>query len=787
MKINFSKPLYFSKFNDIIMFATIMLFKKFTKKEGTKLKLSFEQKTNFPAWDGFTEGIWNDEVNVRDFIQLNVSPYHGDSTFLTPATDRTKQLWAEVCELTKQENEKGILDAETKIPAAINSHGAGYVNKDLEQIVGFQADKPLKRLIMPKGGIRVIKKALEHYGYSLDPITEEIYTKHRKAHNDGVFDAYTPEMLAARKSGIITGLPDAYGRGRIIGDYRRLALYGTDFLISDKKNQLERLNLPVFNEETILLREEVSEQIRALKQLEEMSAAYGFDVTQPAKTAKEAIQWTYLAYLASAKQQDGAATSLGRTSSFLDIYIERDLQNGTITESEAQELIDHFVMKLRMIRFLRTPEYNALFSGDPTWVTEAIGGMSENGETLVTKNSYRFLHTLYNLGPAPEPNLTVLWSVNLPQNFKTFCAQASIDTSSIQYESDDLMRGHWGDDYSIACCVSAMRTGKQMQFFGARANLAKCLLYAINGGRDEKSGVQVAPEFAPITSEYLDFDEVTRKFDQIQDWLAGLYINTLNLIHYMHDKYNYESLQMAFHDLEILRTQACGVAGLSVVADALSAIKYARVKTVRNDAGLVVDYEVEGSYPAFGNNDERVDGMAHNIVQNFMEKIQRQKTYRNAMPTLSVLTITSNVVYGKVTGSTPDGRKAGEAFAPGANPMHGRDKKGAVASMASVSKLPYEYSLDGISYTFSIIPKALGTEQQNRRSNLVGLMDGFFYDHGHHININVFDKETLLDAMERPEHYPQLTIRVSGYAVNFVKLTREQQLDVIHRTFHERL
>ncbi|MCL2017057.1 MAG: formate C-acetyltransferase [Defluviitaleaceae bacterium] len=731
--------------------------------------------------------MWNDEVNVRDFIQLNLSPYHGDAAFLTGATDRTKQLWSEVCELTKLESEKGILDAETKIPASINSHGPGYINKELEQIVGFQADKPLKRLIMPKGGIRVIKKALEHYGYSLDPITEEIYTKHRKAHNDGVFDAYTPEMLAARKSGIITGLPDAYGRGRIIGDYRRLALYGTEFLISDKKSQLERLNVPVFNEENILLREEVSEQIRALKQLAEMAASYGFDVTVPATNAKEAVQWTYLAYLASAKQQDGAATSLGRVSSFLDIYIERDLQNGKITESEAQELVDHFVMKLRLIRFLRTPEYNALFSGDPTWVTEAIGGMSESGETLVTKNSYRFLHTLYNLGPAPEPNLTVLWSVNLPQNFKSYCAQCSIDTSSIQYESDDLMRGHWGDDYSIACCVSAMRTGKQMQFFGARANLAKCLLYAINGGRDEKSGVQVAPEFAPVTSEYLDFDEVTRKFDQIQEWLARVYINTLNLIHYMHDKYNYESLQMAFHDLEILRTQACGVAGLSVVADALSAIKYARVKTIRNEEGLVVDYEVEGSYPAFGNNDERVDGMAHNVVQNFMEKLQRQKTYRNAMPTLSVLTITSNVVYGKVTGSTPDGRKAGEPFAPGANPMHGRDTKGAVASMASVSKLPYDYSLDGISYTFSIIPKALGTEPQNRKINLVGLMDGFFYDHGHHININVFDKETLLDAMERPEHYPQLTIRVSGYAVNFVKLTREQQLDVIYRTFHERL
>ena len=744
-------------------------------------------KDTCPAWEGFNEGTWSHEVNVRDFIQRNVTPYHGNEAFLEGATDRTKSLWDEVCKLTMIENEKGILDVETKKPSSIVSHGPGYINRDLEQIVGLQTDKPLKRHIMPKGGIRVIKSALKSYGYELDPTTEEIYTKYRKAHNDGVFDAYTEEMRNARRSGIITGLPDAYGRGRIIGDYRRLALYGSDFLIKDKENQLNSIDLPHMDEENIRLREEVSEQIRALEELTEMAKSYGFDVTQPAVTAKEAIQWTYLAYLASAKQQDGAATSLGRVSSFLDIYIERDIQLGLITEADAQEFMDHFAMKLRMIRFLRTPEYNNLFSGDPTWVTEAIGGMSESGETLVTKTAYRMLHTLYNLGPAPEPNLTVLWSVNLPENFKNYCAQVSIDTSSIQYESDDLMRGYWGDDYSIACCVSAMRTGKQMQFFGARANLAKALTYAINGGKDEKSGEQIAPEFAPITSEYLDYDEVVRKLDQMLEWLAQLYINTLNVIHYMHDRYNYESLQMAFHDLEILRTHACGIAGLSVVVDSLSAIKFAKVKTIRNEAGLVVDYEIEGDYPAFGNNDERVDTMANDIVKQFMEKLQKQKAYRNAVPTMSVLTITSNVVYGKATGSTPDGRKAGEAFAPGANPMHGRDCNGAIASMASVSKLPYAHSLDGISYTFSIIPGALGDKPKIRQQNLSGLLDAYFNDNGHHININVFDKETLLDAMDHPEKYPQLTIRVSGYAVNFVKLTRDQQLEVIHRTFHERL
>ena len=742
---------------------------------------------NTTAWQDFNPGVWASEVNVRDFIQKNITPYHGDDSFLVEPTENTSKLWSEVCDLTKQENAKGVLDIETKIPSTITSHPAGYINKELEKVVGLQTDKPLKRGFMPKGGIRVIQKAMAHYGYKLDPVTEDIYTNHRKAHNDGVFDAYTPEMLAARRSGIITGLPDSYGRGRIIGDYRRVALYGTDFLIEDKRNQLLRETPAVLAEENIRLREELKEQIRALKALAEMATSYDFDISRPAENAKEAIQWTYFAYLAAAKEQDGAATSLGRVASFLDIYIERDLLSGTITETEAQELIDHFAMKLRMIRFLRSPEYNSLFSGDPTWVTEAIGGMSEDGRTLVTKNSFRFIHTLKNLGPAPEPNLTVLWSVNLPDGFKDFCAKMSIETSSIQYENDDLMRGYWGDDYSIACCVSAMRTGKQMQFFGARANLAKALNYAINGGKDEKTGAQVAPEYAPITSEYLNYDEVSSRFDKMMEWLAGLYISTLNTIHYMHDKYNYESIMFALHDKSIVRTLACGIAGLSVVADSLAAIKYAKVKTIRNENGLVVDYEIEGEYPSYGNNDERADCIAQGIVKTFMSKLKTHKTYRKAITTLSVLTITSNVVYGKATGSTPDGRKDGEAFAPGANPMHGRDKKGAIASMVSVAKLPYEYSQDGISYTFSIIPGALGQNEEMRIENLVGLLDGYFAENGHHININVFDKETLLDAMERPEDYPQLTIRVSGYAVNFVKLTREQQLEVIHRTFHEKL
>jgi len=741
-----------------------------------------EQKS---AWQGFEEGNWQTEVDVRGFIIANYTPYEGGSAFLQGATERTLALWQEVQTLLRAENEKGILDAETHTPSTIVSYGPGYINKSLEQIVGLQTDKPLKRGIMPSGGLRVVKKALEGYGYTLDSAVEKTFSTYRKTHNDGVFSAYTESMRKARHTGIITGLPDAYGRGRIIGDYRRVALYGTDFLIQDKKNQLQSLDLSAIDGDVIQLREDVSEQIKALGQLAKMAEAYGIDISKPATTAKEAIQYTYFGYLAATKQQDGAAMSIGRVSSFLDIYIERDLQKGILTESGAQELMDHLVMKLRIIRFLRTADYNQLFSGDPTWVTEVIGGMGVDGRTLVTKNSFRMLNTLYTLGAAPEPNMTVLWSVNLPQGFKDFCAKASIDTSSIQYESDDLMRPYWGDDYSIACCVSAMRTGKQMQFFGARANLAKALLYTINGGKDEKTGEQIAPEFAPITGDVLAYDEVVRKFERMLEWLSELYINTLNVIHYMHDKYNYESLQMALHDLEVLRTEACGIAGLSVVADSLSAIKYAKVHVIRNEDGLAVDYRVEGEYPSFGNNDERVDRMAYDVVKLFMEKLSKQKTYRKSVATLSVLTITSNVVYGKKTGSTPDGRKAGEPFAPGANPMHGRDKKGAIASMASVAKLPYEYSQDGISYTFSIIPKALGKSEDDRIQNLTGLMDGYFHDGGHHININVFDKETLLDAMDHPEKYPQLTIRVSGYAVNFIKLTREQQLDVIHRTFHE--
>jgi len=737
-------------------------------------------------WYDFNLGSWTTDINVRSFIQHNYTPYEGDSTFLVGPTKRTTQLWDEVSLLMVEETKKGIIDAETLKPSTITTFGPGYLDKEKEVIVGFQTDKPLKRGIMPNGGVRVVKNALEAYGYTLDKTTEEIYTNNRKTHNDGVFDAYTDAMKKARHTGIITGLPDAYGRGRIIGDYRRVALYGVDFLIEEKKHEKKLLEIPILESPDIRLREEISEQIKALKQLKEMAAFYGYDIASPAKNSLEATQWTYFAYLAAIKEQDGAAMSLGRVTTFLDIYYERDLKNGLITEEEVQELMDQFVMKLRMVRFLRTPSYNDLFSGDPTWVTESIGGMGLDGRTLVTKSSFRILHTLYNLGPAPEPNLTILWSTFLPEPFKKFCTKVSIDTSSIQYESDDIMREVWGDDYGIACCVSAMRIGKQMQFFGARANLGKALLYAINGGKDEKSGEQVAPMFAPVTGDYLDYDEVIAKFDQTLDWLSELYINTLNVIHYMHDKYNYEKLQMALHDINILRTEACGIAGLSVVADSLSAIKYAKVKVLRNDAGLAVDYEIEGEYPAFGNNDDRVDQIAIDLVERFMNKLRKVKTYRGAKQTLSVLTITSNVVYGKKTGSTPDGRKAGEPFAPGANPMHGRDKNGAVASMASVAKLPYKHAEDGISYTFSIVPKALGKDEEERANNLAGMLDGYFHDKGHHINVNVFDRETLLDAMEHPEKYPQLTIRVSGYAVNFVKLNREQQLDVLHRTFHER-
>ena len=737
-------------------------------------------------WRNFTEGYWQSEIDVREFIQLNYSPYEGDESFLPGPTKRTKKLWEKTTVLLDEENKKGgTLNIDTNTISTITSHEPGHIDKDLEVIVGLQTDEPLKRAIMPFGGIRMVKNACDAYGYKLETEVEKIFTEYRKTHNQGVFDAYTPEIRRARKAGIITGLPDAYGRGRIIGDYRRVALYGVDRLIQEKKRQLGLLETAWMEDEIIRQREETTEQIKALEALKEMAGSYGFDISQPAKNAFEAVQWTYFAFLGAVKEQNGAAMSLGRVSTFLDIYMERDIAEGTLTEVEAQELIDHFVIKLRLVRFLRTPEYNELFSGDPTWVTEAIGGMTLDGRTLVTKTSFRFLHTLTNLGPAPEPNMTVLWSLALPENFKKYCARMSIATSSIQYENDDIMRPMWGDDYSIACCVSAMRTGKQMQFFGARANLAKALLYAVNGGRDEQLGLQVTPHFAPITSEYLDFDEVMEKFDEVMEWLARTYINALNIIHYMHDKYSYEALEMALHDMDILRTMACGIAGLSVVVDSLSAIKYARVKPIRNEAGLAVDFEIEGDFPMFGNNDERVDDLATFLVESFMRKLRKQKTYRNSKPTLSILTITSNVVYGKKTGNTPDGRKAGDPFAPGANPMHGRDKKGAIASLSSVAKLPYRNAEDGISYSIPIVPKVLGRDKEARVNNLVAMMDGYFHKKGHHMNVNVFERETLLDAMEHPEKYPQLTIRVSGYAVNFVKLTREQQEDVIKRTFFE--
>ena len=736
-------------------------------------------------WRNFKGETWQTQVNVRDFIVANYTPYHGTADFLEGPTEKTHQLWEKAKVLIEEEREKGVLAAETKTPSTITTYQAGYIDKTLESIVGFQTDTPLKRGIMPFGGSKVVKSALAAYGYEFDKDTEHAFTHYRKTHNQGVFDVYSAEMLKARKSGIITGLPDAYGRGRIIGDYRRVALYGTQFLIEDKmreKNELTRMN-----EKEIRLREELTEMIAALKALTEMATFYGFDVSVPAKNAKEAIQWTYFGFLAATKQQDGAAMSLGRVSTFLDIYIERDLAEGTITEAEAQEYMDHFSMKLRLIRFLRTPEYNDLFSGDPTWVTESIGGQAETGETLVTKNSFRMLHGLYNLGPAPEPNLTVLWSVDLPRGFKEYCAKASIDTSSIQYENDDLMRQYWGDDYGIACCVSAMRIGKQLQFFGARANMAKALLYAINGGVDELSGVQVSPPFEPIKGDYLDYDEVLEKYEQITEWLADLYMKTLNVIHFMHDKYNFESLQMSLHDRDVLRTQATGIAGLSVVVDSLSAIKNSKVRIIRNEAGLAVDYEIEGAYPTFGNNEDTTNDIAKMVVEQFMGKLKARETYRDAKTTMSILTITSNVVYGQKTGSTPCGRKTGEPFAPGANPMHGRDNKGAIASMASVSQLPYKSAQDGISLTFSIVPEALGKDLEKKINNLVGILDGYFNDQGHHVNVNVFNKSTLLDAMENPHLYPQLTVRVSGYAVNFVKLTREQQLDVIHRTLHDRI
>ena len=746
---------------------------------------------DFKQWNGFNKaGEWTKEIDVRGFIQSNYTPYEGDSKFLAGATEKTKKLWDEVLELYKKERENGgVLDADCKTPSSVNAYEAGYIDKDLEEIVGLQTDAPLKRAIMPNGGIRIVEKSAAAYGFKVDPETEYIYHNLRKTHNDGVFEVYTPDIRAARSSHLLTGLPDGYGRGRIIGDYRRVALYGVDALIAEKKVELEILDTDEFTEDIIRRREEVSDQIKALNDLKAMAAKYGFDISVPASNAKEAIQWLYFGYLGAVKDQNGAAMSLGRTSTFLDVYIERDIENGVLTEEQAQELMDQFIIKLRLVRFLRAPEYNELFSGDPVWVTESIGGMGIDGRTLVTKNSFRVLHTLDNLGPAPEPNLTVLWSNNLPQGFKDYCADVSIRTSAIQYENDDLMRITLGDDYGIACCVSAMKIGKQMQFFGARANLAKTLLYAINGGRDENSGKQVAPKFQPITSEYLDYDEVMEKFDVMMDYVAKIYIKALNAIHYMHDKYSYEALEMALHDRDedILRTMACGIAGLSVAADSLSAIKYAKVKVIRDETGLAVDYQVEGDFPKYGNDDDRVDQIAVDIVKSFLRKLQKHHTYRGSKHTLSILTITSNVVYGKNTGNTPDGRRAGEPFGPGANPLHGRDSNGALAVMNTIAKLPYEYSEDGISFTFSITPAALGKDEETKVNNLVSMLDGYFKQTGHHINVNVFNRELLIDAMNHPENYPQLTIRVSGYAVNFIKLTREQQLDVINRTIHERI
>ena len=743
----------------------------------------------FEQWKNFNKnGEWTKEINVRDFIQANYTPYTGDSSFLSNATDKTRKLWNEVLDLYEKERKNGgVLDVDTKTPSTVNGYEAGYIDKDLEEIVGLQTDAPLKRAIMPNGGIRIVEKSCEAYGFKVDEETDKIYHTLRRTHNDGVFAVYTPDVRAARSSHLLTGLPDGYGRGRIIGDYRRVALYGVDALIADKKQELNIYDVDEFTYDVIRSREELYDQIIALEDLKKMAQKYGFDISLPAKNAKEAIQWLYFGYLGAVKDQNGAAMSIGRISTFLDIYIENDIKNGTLTEEQAQELMDHFVMKLRLVRFLRTPEYNELFSGDPVWVTESIGGMGVDGRTLVTKNSFRILHTLNTLGPAPEPNLTVLWSKNLPQGFKDFCAKISIDTSAIQYENDDLMRATLGDDYGIACCVSAMRIGKQMQFFGARANLAKTLLYAINGGRDENSGKQIGPKMRPITSEYLDYDEVVDKFDVMMEYVAKIYIKALNAIHYMHDKYSYEALEFALHDKDIYRTMACGIAGLSVVADSLSAIKYAKVKVIRNDEGLAVDYDVEGDYPKYGNDDDRVDEIAVNIVKEFERKLQKHQIYRHATPTLSVLTITSNVVYGKNTGSTPDGRKSGVPFGPGANPLYGRDTNGAVAVMNTIAKLPYEYSSDGISYTFAITPQTLGNDDESKVHNLVGLLDGYFMQTGHHINVNVFNRELLLDAMDHPEKYPQLTIRVSGYAVNFVKLTREQQLDVIRRTIQEKI
>ncbi|HEU4767141.1 MAG TPA: formate C-acetyltransferase [Pyrinomonadaceae bacterium] len=736
-----------------------------------------------PQWEGFNTGFWNSEINVRDFIQQNYEPYEGDESFLAPATPRTKQIWEQLNGLFVEERKKGVLDI-SPIPSSITAHDAGYIDRDNEVIVGLQTEAPLKRAIMPNGGFRMIANALKTYGHEADPHVVEAFTKYRKTHNDGVFDAYTEDIRRCRSSHILTGLPDAYGRGRIIGDYRRVALYGVERLIKHKQDEKRHLDAAMSTDDIIRDREELSEQIRALKELQEMAVKYGYDISAPARTAREAVQWLYFGYLAAVKEQNGAAMSLGRTSTFLDIYFERDLKSGEITEEQAQEIIDDFVIKLRIVRFLRTPEYDDLFAGDPTWVTESIGGMGDDGRPLVTKTSFRFLQTLYNLGPAPEPNLTIWYSPRLPNGFRSFTAKVAIDSSSIQFESDEIMRSAWGDDGAIACCVSPMLVGKQMQFFGARANLAKCLLYAINGGRDELNGKQVGPSIGPVHGDYLDFDEVLEKYEQMMEWLAGVYVNAMNVIHYMHDKYAYERIEMALHDYAPVRTMAFGIAGLSVVADSLSAIRYAKVRVIRDETGLITDYETEGDFPKFGNNDNRVDQFASWLVSTFMSKLRKFPTYRRALHTQSVLTITSNVVYGKNTGNTPDGRRHGEPFAPGANPMHGRDVHGIHASAASVAKIPYRDAADGISLTSSLVPEGLGRVEADRIANLRGILDAFFGSTGYHMNVNVLNREMLLDAMDHPEKYPQLTIRVSGYAVNFVRLTREQQMDVINRTFH---
>ncbi|MBP0450562.1 formate C-acetyltransferase [Kitasatospora sp. RG8] len=753
--------------------------------------MNAQQHGTSTAWHGFQGERWRETIDVRDFIQHNYTPYQGDASFLAGPTERTLAVWKQITDRFPEERAKGVYDIAHDIPAGITAHAPGYIDRERELIVGLQTDAPLKRAIMPYGGWRMVAGALKTYGYPVDPGLEKVFTEYRKTHNDGVFDAYTPEILAARKAGVITGLPDAYGRGRIIGDYRRVPLYGVDRLIEVKRAEKAELDHlphdPSRLEETIREREELAEQIRALGELKQMAAGYGHDVAGPATTAREAVQWLYFAYLAAVKEQNGAAMSLGRTSTFLDIYLQRDLEAGRLTEEQAQELIDDFVIKLRIVRFLRTPEYDELFSGDPTWVTESIGGIGEDGRPLVTRTSFRYLQTLYNLGPAPEPNLTVFWSPQLPHGFKEFCAKVSIDTSSIQYESDELMRPRFGDDTAIACCVSAMPVGRQMQFFGARVNLAKTLLYAINGGRDEISGAQVGPATGALSGDVLDYKEVLAKLDQQLDWLAATYVHALDVIHYMHDKYAYERLEMALHDRDVRRTLACGIAGLAVAADSLSAIKHTTVHPVRDDTGLAVDYLVEGDYPAYGNNDDRADAIAVRLVEEFMDKVRKQPAYRGAEHTQSVLTITSNVVYGRKTGATPDGRKAGEPFSPGANPMNGRDRHGYVAAALSVAKLPYEQAEDGISLTSTVTPDALGRTEEERIANLVGVLDGYTTCHGFHMNVNVLGRETLLDAMEHPENYPQLTIRVSGYAVNFVRLTREQQLDVIGRTFHSAL